>query len=139
MRLIRLPALVQQFQLIEAIGTVIFVLVIFLVVMYLAYVVSKLIGKRYSAAGRNLQLIETMSIAPNKQLYIVRAADKTFLLASTKDSVTCLGELDAAQLVPAKQPDEPLDFAAALRKAAQSRFQKSKQPDEEKGADDEKP
>ncbi len=129
-------ALVQQFQLIEAIGTVLFVLVIFLVVMYLAYVVSKLIGKRYNAAGRNLQLIETMAIAPNKQLYIVRAADKTFLLASTKDGVTCLGELDGDKLVTVQDTDESLDFAAALRKAAQERFLKNKKPEIEKGAED---
>lgn len=136
MRLTPLFALGQRFSWVEALGTVIFVLVIFLVVMYLAYVASKLVGKRYSAGGRNLQLIETMSIAPNKQLYIVRAADKTFLLASSKDGVTCLGELDGDKLVAVQNTDEPLDFAAALRKAAQERFAKNKKQEIEKGAEE---
>ena len=116
-------------------------LVIFAVILYLAYLASKLVGKRYTPGGlgkKNVQVLESISLGPNKSLLLVQAGEKTMLLGVTKERITYLSEVDRDTITLPEPPDgEPLDFAKALKLATAKRFGKSKDaPDQGKGDGD---
>lgn len=133
-----LPAATRSGDLLGAVGAVLSALVVFAVMLYLAYMATKLIGKRYGGGnGRNVRVLETVPLGQNKHLFLVKAADKTLLLGCAKEGITCLAELDADSLLPPEQNGEPLDFTKALKQATLARFGKAKPaPPEKKGADE---
>ena len=83
--------------------TVIFTLVIFAVILYLAYLTTKYIGKRYSVSGgmngKNIKILDTMAINQEKLLMIVKAGGKTVLLGVSKDHMEYRCDVDESQLI----------------------------------------
>ncbi len=75
-------------------------LIIFGFVLLLTYLTAKWVGgfQKSQMKGRNLQVIESMRIANNKVLQIVKAGEKYLLIAVGKEEVTMLAELPADQL-----------------------------------------
>lgn len=80
----------QQF--LDALGLII----VFGSVLFLAYVTTKFVGK--SAArkmkGKNLEVVETLRLAVDKQLYIVRAGDKYMVLSSAGKNIQFISDID---------------------------------------------
>ena len=76
------------------------VIIIFIIVLALTYLTSRFVGgyqkNRYS--GRNIQVLEAMTISTNKVLQIVQAGDRCFAIVVCKDTVTLLGEIDKSSL-----------------------------------------
>lgn len=106
-------------------------LIVFVVILYLAYMASKLVGKRYGGMStqKNIKVLDMQTLAPNKSLVIVQTGGKTMLLGVTKEQITCLTELDADALtLQAGTAAEPLDFAKALKTAVSQRFKGGKPP-----------
>jgi Flagellar biogenesis protein len=71
------------------------VLLIFVFVLALAYITTKLTaglqkGRDQSA---NVGIVETLKIAPTKYIQVVRIGEKYFSYVVCKDTVTLLGEL----------------------------------------------
>lgn len=71
------------------------VLLIFVFVLALAYITTKLTARlakgRYQSA--NVEIVETLKIAPTKYIQVVRIGEKYFSYVVCKDTVTLLGEL----------------------------------------------
>lgn len=86
------------------------VFVIFIFVLALTYFTTKWIGsyqKRNLSQG-NIKIIESLRVSNNKVIDIVKAGDKSFLIAVCKDTVTFIGEVneDSLELKETKSPSE---------------------------------
>jgi flagellar protein FliO/FliZ len=84
----------------DSIVQLITVVLIFIFVLALAYFTTRLtagiqIG-RFKAA--NIEVIETLKIAQNKYIQIVRVGEKYFSYIVCKDTVTLLGELNENEI-----------------------------------------
>ena len=86
------------------------VLIALSVVIFLAYLSTRLIGGRYrrGAKGRNLRLVESMSFGMDKQLHLVRAGGQYVLLSTHGKSVSFLTVIDGGG-VSAEEYGEELD------------------------------
>lgn len=107
------------------------VLILFILVLGIAYVVTRWIAK--SQQGRvttgNLEVIETCRITTNKYVQIIRAGDKYLVIAVGKDEIHMLAQLSEDELVLRSngQGDNP-DFASVL-----DRVRKLKDKEKTKG------
>jgi Flagellar biogenesis protein len=80
----------QQF--LDALGLII----IFGSVIFLAYVTTRFVGKSTAKKmkGKNLEVVETLRLSVDKQLYIVRAGDKHIVLSSAGKSIQYLCDIN---------------------------------------------
>ncbi|MDO5560081.1 MAG: flagellar biosynthetic protein FliO [Oscillospiraceae bacterium] len=114
----------------SAIGSVFSVLaavLVFIIILYLAYISTKLIGKRYgrpSANGKNLRIIESMPAGPDKYLMIIRAGQKYLLVGSGKEHLEYICDLDSDELNLESSSDKSSggDFYEILKEAAKERI-----------------
>lgn len=72
------------------------VLILFISVLAVTFLVTRWLGgyQREKLRGTNVEVIETIKIAPGKYVEIIRTADKYMAVAIGKDTVTMLTELD---------------------------------------------
>ena len=91
------------------------VLLIFIFVLALTYFTTKLTAGfqkgRYQSA--NVEIIETLRIAPTKYIQIVRIGEKYYSYVVCKDTVTLLGELakdDLAEIAKNNENTAPVSF-----------------------------
>ena len=82
-------------------------LIILILILVATYYVTKWIAKSGAIQNqaKNIKVIETFKIAPNKYIQIIQLGDRYYSIAVTKDQVTFLTALD----------EEQLDFSAAER------------------------
>ena len=75
-------------------------LFVFVLVLAATYYVTKWIAKTGALQPyvRNIQVIETYKVAPNKYIQLVRIGDKYYSIGVTKDNITFLGEIEEEQL-----------------------------------------
>ena len=94
----------------NSIAELLTVLVIFVLVLVVTWLVTKWIagyqqGRNF---GRNLEVIETSKIAPNKYVQILRMGKKYVAIAVSKDNVTMLTEIPENQLqLPEERKGRP--------------------------------
>ena len=96
------------------------VLLIFVFVLAITYYVTKWIAgyqKQQGAAG-NIEVLETVRIANNKYIQLVRIGESYFAIAVCKDTVTNLGEIPAGQLKDKTTTDNTSGFRELLKRAA---------------------
>jgi len=115
--------------------TVLFTLVIFAGILYLAYLTTKYIGKKYSVGGglygRNIKILDTVRLSQDKLLMRVKAGDKTVLMGVSKEHMEYICDVDEKQLdiqsagtgseVPAVT-----DFASAFKSVLSEKMQNFK-------------
>ena len=92
-----------------------YVMIIFIAVLAIAYFVTRWIGKLQkngNGAGGNLELLEACRLSTNKYIQIVRAGKKYFVLAVCKDTVTLIGELNEDELEAIKENGMTKSFAS---------------------------
>lgn len=93
-------------------------LVLFVLVLALAYLATKWIGKRYGGriggSSGNIKILDRAALGPDRSLYIVEAAGKTLLIGATQQRIETLCELDPEALPPPAQ-EEPSAFASTLK------------------------
>lgn len=79
----------------KSIGEIIVMLLIFAVILFLAYLSSKLASRMQVKASSqgNLKLMETIRIQNNKYIQIVRVGEKYLVIGVGKDEITFLTEL----------------------------------------------
>jgi len=71
------------------------------VVLLLAWIVLRLIAPRVGfteKTGHNMRIIETMPIAPRRNLHIVEVGKKFILLGSSEGGINFLTELDPSTI-----------------------------------------
>ena len=75
-------------------------LLVFILVLVATYYATKWIAKTGGVQGRsrNIRVIETYKIAPNKYIQIIQLGDKYYSIGVTKDNITFLTTLDEDQL-----------------------------------------
>ena len=82
--------------------TVLFTIVLFAAILYLAYLTTKYIGKKYSISsgmsGKNLKIIDSLSLAPDKVLMIVKAGGKTVLVGLSREHMEYICDVDESEL-----------------------------------------
>ena len=82
------------------IGQFVVTLLIFALVLALTYFTTRFVGshqKKYMSHG-NIKVIESFRLSNSKVLEIVKAGDKTYLIAVCKDTVSCIGEVNEDSL-----------------------------------------
>lgn len=94
------------------------VLVLFVFVLGITYVATRWIAnyQKGKAAGSNLELIETLQVANNKYLQIVRAGNKYLAIAIGKDEVHMLAELSPEEIKRPEEGESQMDFKSILEK-----------------------
>ena len=95
------------------------VLIIFISVLAVTFLVTKWLGgyQREKLRGTNVEVIETIKIAPGKYVEIIRPADKYMAVAIGKDTVTMLTELDENAVVRHSETNEVrMNFQDILNK-----------------------
>lgn len=76
------------------------VLLVFVFVLVITYFTTKWLGgyQKMNMRNKNLQIIESLSVAPNKYLCLVKAGEVYLVVAIGKDEVTLLTQLTEEQL-----------------------------------------
>lgn len=120
----------------KSILSVIVVLAMFVGILYLAYITTKFIGKRYSVKGKqfkNLKVLETVAIGPDRQLMIVKTAGKCLLLGATPHNISLITELSEEMLdneIPEEDVGVTMSFTDALSKVTKEKFGKKNQTED---------
>ena len=86
---------------IEAFAQLLTLLIIFIFVLAVTYYVTRFVGnyKKNKLSGSNINILETMRIANNKYIQIVKIGSRVFAIAVAKDTVSYLCELDEDELI----------------------------------------
>lgn len=86
---------------IEAFAQLLTLLIIFISVLAVTYYVTRFVGnyQKNKLSGSNINILETMRIANNKYIQIVKIGSRVFAIAVAKDTVSYLCELDEDELI----------------------------------------
>jgi len=86
---------------IEAFAQLLTLLIIFIFVLAVTYYVTRFVGnyQKNRLSGSNINILETMRIANNKYIQIVKIGSRVFAIAVAKDTVSYLCELDEDELI----------------------------------------
>ena len=86
---------------IEAFAQLLTLLIIFIFVLAVTYYVTRFVGnyQKNKLSGSNINILETMRIANNKYIQIVKIGSRDFAIAVAKDTVSYLCELDEDELI----------------------------------------
>ena len=86
---------------IEAFAQLLTLLIIFIFVLAVTYYVTRFVGNYQTnkLSGSNINILETMRIANNKYIQIVKIGSRVFAIAVAKDTVSYLCELDEDELI----------------------------------------
>lgn len=113
-------------EIVKSVFSLLFGLVLFVGILYLAYISTKLIGKRYSLngrKGRNLKLHETLPVGRDMNIAITQAGERFFLIGITEDRISLISELSRSDLDLSEEQSESsavpkgssISFADALK------------------------
>ena len=86
---------------IEAFAQLLTLLIIFIFVLAVTYYVTRFVGnyQKNKLSGSNINILETMRIANNKYIQMVKIGSRVFAIAVAKDTVSYLCELDEDELI----------------------------------------
>ncbi|MDO4188806.1 MAG: flagellar biosynthetic protein FliO [Lachnospiraceae bacterium] len=84
-----------------SISQLITVFLIFILVLFITVYTTKFLAdyQKGQYVNRNLEVIETMRVANNKYLQIVRTADKYIVIGVGKDEISMLTEISEEDLI----------------------------------------
>ena len=93
------------------------ILILFFIILYGAYLVSRYAGKLQSGrtAGRNMTIIEAISVGPQKTLQIVRVGKTYMVVGVSRDHITYMREVTEEEL-NLESLEKPLPFSSILNK-----------------------
>lgn len=95
--------------LISQIGTISATIIGIILILYLAYITTRLLGKRFSfkTSSKKIKILDNIAVGKDKQIMIVRAGSKTFLVGAANESINLLSELESEEF-----PEEELQSNA---------------------------
>lgn len=105
-------------------------------VLYLAYVSTKMLGRRYtmkSGGSKNIKIIDSAAIGKGKNIMIVKAGKKTFLVGASEKEINLISELDSDDFIEEEKTQEhnTMDFKTAFKNVLETRFKKNTDKDKE--------
>lgn len=121
--------LVQSTSDLKSIGQLICSVLLFLFVLFLAYVAARFAGSFQSNVlnrHSNIQVIEAFRLSNNKMVEIVKIGNRYLALAVCKDSITVLSELDESEIKEQEVSLKPIDFNSILDKIKHEKQEKNK-------------
>ena len=104
---------------IQMAGRLIVLVLVFVFVLFLAYIAARISGSFQSNVinkNSNIKVIEIFRISPNKTIEIVKIGEHYLALAVSKDNVELLAELDESEIKEQERTLEPIDFKKILDK-----------------------
>lgn len=115
--------------LISNIGSVLMALVVFILILYLAYFATKKLGKRLSIRGvgnKNIKILESISIGQNNAIMIIETAGKTLLVGVTQNGINFISELDGEKLCREEENNsgQTMEFSRAFKVVLEEKFGK---------------
>lgn len=104
------------------------ILVLFFLILYGAYWTSRYAAKFQGgrSAGRNMNIVEAISVGPQKTLQIIRVGKTYMVVGVSRDRITYLREIDSSELTLSSMETEP-HFGRIMGKIVQK--QKKEQSD----------
>lgn len=111
----------------ESIGQLIVLILLFVFVLFLAYMAARIAGSFQSNAMNkksNVKVIEVFHLSNNKYIEIVKIGEHYLALAICKDQVTLLTELDESEVREQVTTMEPINFKSILDKMKNERKDK---------------
>ena len=111
---------------------VLWLLIAVVLVMGLAYLTTRYVAGRYSPMshrgkyGKMLSVIEQTYMGRDRQIVVVQAGDRYFLLGSTPNGITNLAELSAEEVEAWRERErgeegQPPSFAQSLQEILKQR------------------
>lgn len=107
---------------IEQISSLLGVIFIFLLILYGSYFVSKKVAKVSLRENQSkyIRLVDRMMLGQDKFIAIILIGNRYFLIGTSGDEITLLGELEQEDLQKLETPDNPLaealNFKEILKK-----------------------
>lgn len=104
---------------IQMAGRLIVLVLIFIIVLALAYFAARLTGSYQSNVinkQSNIKIIEVFRISSNRTIEIIKIGEHYLAIAVSKDSITLLTELDENEVNEQEKTLEPIDFKKILDK-----------------------
>ena len=104
---------------IQMAGRLIVLVLVFVFVLFLAYLAARISGSFQSNVinkNSNITVIEIFRISANKTIEIVKIGEHYLALAVSKDNVELLAELDENEIKEQERTLEPIDFKKILDK-----------------------
>ena len=91
-------------------------------VVLLAYFATRLTARRASQRlkSRCMEVVDTLGVAPDAQIVLVRAGGEYFLLAKAQKQLTFLAKLEAEPEGARAEAAKPFGFAGGFRAALES-------------------
>jgi flagellar protein FliO/FliZ len=76
------------------------VLFLFIIVLVGAFFVTKWLShlQYQQTKGKNMQLIETLRIGPNKMVQLIKVGDRYFVIGLSKEHIQVISEVDQEQI-----------------------------------------
>ena len=110
----------------EPVVRLITLLLIFGFVLFVTFWTSKFVGgyQKQKMITGNMEVVETLRVAPNKYLQIVRVGEQYFVIAIGKDTVNMIGQVNQEELNLQKDTavfGQYADFKSILERAKNSR------------------
>ncbi len=128
--------------LIGNIGNILLAIIGFALILYLAYFATKKVGRRMSikgVGGKNIKILDSISIGQNNAMLIVETAGKVLLVGVTQGSISLITELDAENLKSDEDTSAAsgggMEFSKAFKIALEQRFGKKITGNKEKKDD----
>jgi flagellar protein FliO/FliZ len=111
---------------VSGIGQIIFFVIVFIGIIFLAYYCTKFLGKSKIQAmnGKNISVIESINIGIGSALYIIKAGEQYFLISVTKENISLISEINADTIKVAPQ-DEAISFEKIMKECL-NKFGQSK-------------
>lgn len=115
--------LAPNYSIVSSVSQLLTVLLIFIFVLVLTYWTTRLAGnyKRQQMSGKNIQVMETVSISASKYLQIIKVGSKYFVIGVSKDTITYLCEINEEELDFSNNSGAGESFKSILEKLKKSR------------------
>ncbi len=114
--------LAPDYGIVSSVSQLLTVLLILIFVLVLTYWTTRLAGnyKKQQMSGKNIQVMETVSISASKYLQIIKVGSKYFVIGVSKDTITYLCEINEEELDFSNNNGAGESFKSILEKLKKS-------------------
>lgn len=108
----------------QSVGTMLLMLLLFIGILFLAWWTTRLIARKsgpvLGGGTQNMKILEKLCMGQDKNLLLVRVADKTLLLSATGEEIRLLCEVDGQALQLDETAAPQTSFLEVLRRQRQA-------------------
>lgn len=106
-----------------------------ILILYLAYISTKFIGKRYavkSGGSKKIKVLDSVSVGKEGSIMIVKAGGKVFLVGAASGGINLISELESGEF-PEEETAAPvgMDFKTAFKSVLEKKMTKKNEKENE--------